>query len=151
MAKLDNTTTVGNNLYYQGLGWYGGGTRRRRKQRVRVNGKYNASKLRVLLTIFVFCHQSRKYSGLSLWQLEQMTGLTYFYLKKRLPQFANTLGLWDHRYLDRKWSVARGFPEYTYRLTHYGQRFLEKLGTDVTQAAANELMPLWQKLLGQGA
>lgn len=117
---------------------------RSRRLRVHVNGKYNVSKLRVLLTVWYFCTH-KGYRGLSLAQIETRCRAKHGYLLSRLPMFANTNHKWAHAYLKRRWSVARGYPEYEYSLTSYGLRWLEKVDSDIAQDMADSLSPIWSQ------
>jgi len=108
-----------------------------------INGKYNASKLAVLVTIWYFCTY-KHFRGLTPREIEAFSGEKAAYLRCRLPMFVNSRKLWAHAYLKRRWIAKNGYPEYSYSLTAYGKRWLfDKADRPIVQAMADTLAPIW--------
>lgn len=119
--------------------------RRFRKQKVKINGKFNVSKAKVLLSVYVWDRQFY-YRGLTRWDIQRYTGLSEGYLQSRLPMFTNAGHKWKHAYLRQKWVIRNGAPVIVYKLTPYGKKWInEKSPRETIEDILAYLSEKWQK------
>ncbi len=109
---------------------------------VRVEGKFNESKMDVLLTLRYFCEE-RGLGGLTVDELREKSGRGFNYLYQRLPVICGKSGDWEHLLVSRRAVEANGYPVFAYSISPEGLRWLQKVDPEKIKEAEKRLRPRW--------